>query len=45
MRLRRYDREDILKGLEDIIIYHKPSKIHYAYTNEEAIQSLLNVIK
>ncbi len=40
----RYDRKDILEGLKKIVIDRVPSQINYEYTNEEAIQSLLNVI-
>ena len=40
----RYDRRDILEGLKKIVIERVPSQINYEYTNEEAIQSLLNVI-
>lgn len=41
----RYDREDIKKGLEDIIINKKRSIIDYSYTNEEAVMELLNRVK
>ena len=41
----KYDRNDILKGLEDLLLNHRESKVHYAYTNEQAIQSLLHVLE
>ena len=41
----KYDRNDILKGLEDLLLNHRESKVHYAYTKEQAIQSLLHVLE
>ncbi len=40
----RYDRNDILKGLEDLIIHRKPSKVDYRMTNEEASSILQQAI-
>lgn len=36
----RYDREDIKKGLEDIVIHHKQSVIDYSWKNEDAVSEL-----
>lgn len=40
-----YQKEDILEGLEKLIIQKVPSKIQYSYTNEEAIQQLKKKIE
>ena len=40
----RYDRNDILKGLEDLIIHKKPSTVDYRMTNEEASMILQQAI-
>ena len=40
----RYDRSDILAGLERLIIQRQPSLIQYAYTNEEAVQPLMEIV-
>ena len=40
----RYDRNDILKGLEDLIIRRKPSRVDYRMTNEEASMILQQAI-
>lgn len=40
-----YDRKEIEIGLERILINHVSSKVDYAYTNEEAIQGLLEKIQ
>lgn len=37
-----YDRYDILKGLEELIINKRPSKIKYAIKNEDAVNELKN---
>ncbi|MCR5449640.1 MAG: hypothetical protein K6F23_09600 [Solobacterium sp.] len=39
-----YDREEILQGLEDLIIHHKPSKVNYKTTNEQASEILKQAI-
>ncbi len=36
----RYDRKDILRGLEEIILEGKRSLINYSYTNEDAVREL-----
>ena len=36
----RYDRHDILRGLEDIILHGKTSRIDYCHTNEKAVKEL-----
>jgi hypothetical protein len=36
----RYDRHDILKGLEEIILEGRTSVIDYSHTNEEAVKEL-----
>jgi hypothetical protein len=36
----RYSRSEILQGLEQLIIGHKPSRIDYSYTNREAVAGL-----
>ncbi len=41
----RYDRTDIKKGLEDIILYHKESVIRYCFQNDEAVAPVLSAIK
>ena len=41
----RYDREDIKRGLEDIILNGKTSITDYSYPNEEAVSELLKRIK
>lgn len=41
----RYDRNDIKKGLEDIILHQKTSIIDYCYNNEDAVQELLKRIE
>ncbi len=40
----RYDRNDIKKGLEDILINKKKSIIDYSIVNEEAVKDLLKRI-
>ena len=40
----RYDRNDILKGLEDLIIRRKLSRVDYRMTNEEASMILQQAI-
>lgn len=41
----RYERSDILNGLEKICIDRKQSVLHYSYSNEEAVRPLLDRIK
>ena len=36
----RYDRHDILRGLEDIVLHGKTSRIDYSFPNEEAVREL-----
>ena len=36
----RYDRHDILRGLEDLILHERSSKIEYSWSNEEAVREL-----
>ncbi|GEM_PF-1123284 len=40
----RYDRKDILRGLEEMIIGHRPSVIQYSYSNEEAVADLKKAV-
>lgn len=39
-----YDRNDILKGLEELLIEKKPSVVQYAKTNAEAVTPLRQMI-
>ena len=41
----RYDRSEILKGLEELVIERKPSKVTYRMTNTEASGILRNAIE
>ena len=41
----RYDRNDIKKGLEEIVIKGKTSIIDYSYTNKEAVSELQDRLK
>ena len=41
----RYDRDDIEKGLEELIIDHHPSVIRYATDNETAVQPLKEAVR
>ncbi len=40
-----YDRKDILKGLEELLIEKKPSIVNYAQTNAEAVEPLRQKIR
>ena len=40
----RYDRTDILRGLEELIIEQKPSVIDYCMDNKTAVQDLLEAV-
>ncbi len=40
----RYDRNDILRGLEELVIEHRPSLINYATPNSEAVKPLQEAI-
>ena len=41
----RYDRYDILRGLEEIVLQEKTSRIEYSFTNEEAVEELQKRIR
>ena len=41
----RYDRHDILRGLEQIILEGKTSRIDYSYDNETAVKELQKRVK
>ena len=41
----KYDRHDILRGLEEIVLDHKTSIIDYSYSNEQATQDLSRIVE